>query len=74
MTVHLTPEQRDTLLRLVDAEIRELGPEIHHTRTYKDDLKERKRWLQALYDLLANAGSESHEAAAGLSGEPIGVA
>jgi len=53
MWVELSPEQRDYLLRLVDAEIRELGPEIHHTRTYKDELKEQRRELWQLRDRLA---------------------
>jgi len=55
MLVQLTPEQRDRLLQLVDDAAQELGPEIHHTvtRTYKDDLKEQRRELRILHDLLS---------------------
>lgn len=48
MLVELSAEQRAVLLRLIDAEIRELGPEIHHTRTDKDPLKEQRRFLREL--------------------------
>jgi hypothetical protein len=55
MTVELTREQLDLLMRLVDAENGDVGPEIHHTRTYQDPLKEQRRQLQQLYDTLAAA-------------------
>jgi hypothetical protein len=55
MLVQLTPQQPDVLVQLVDEAMEELGPEIHHTmtRTYKDDLKEQRRELHALRDLLS---------------------
>jgi hypothetical protein len=42
------------LLQLIDSAMLELGPEIHHTvaRAYKEDLKEQRRELRALRDLL----------------------
>lgn len=57
MLVQLTPQQRDVLVQLVDEALEELGPEIHHTmtRTYKDDLKERRRDLHALREVLSSA-------------------
>lgn len=57
MLVDLTPQQRDLLVRLVDKEVGDLGAEIHHTRTYKDPLKEQRRDIMALRDLLATAGT-----------------
>ena len=76
MTVQLTPEQRDWLLRMVDEAILEMGPEIHHTRTkdYKDDLKEQRRALRMLRDLLAGTSPEADSPPAALPAEPIGVA
>ncbi len=52
MRVELTGQERRLLLRLVDAELRELGPEIHHTRTGKDPLKEQRRELLDLREHL----------------------
>ena len=48
MFVELTSEQRDLLLQLVDAAVRELGPEIRHTdnAAYRDDLREQRRALR----------------------------
>ncbi len=59
MTVELTWEQRDLLLQLIDAALREIGPEIRHTMTsaYKDDLKEQRRQFHELRRLLDMAGS-----------------
>ncbi len=54
MIVELTSTQRDILLRLLDAALEELGPEIHHTWTYKDDLKEQRRTLLNLRALLTD--------------------
>jgi hypothetical protein len=70
MLVQLTPQQRDVLVQLIDEALDELGPEIHHTmtRTYKDDLKEQRRELHALRDLLggqpARPGREPEPATA----------
>ncbi len=62
MDVHLTPQQRDLLLELVDQEIAEMGPEIHHTRTrsYRQDLKGRR---SVLAHLRAELAGEPHAAA-----------
>ncbi len=54
MVLDLTSEQRSLLLQLVDAELRELGTEIRHTDGAKGDLKDRRRALQALHDLLTS--------------------
>ncbi len=76
MRVELTPRECGLLLQFVEAEIRELGPEIHHTRTYKDPLKEQRRELQNLRERLARAlpdemAAESFPFAAGdLLGTP----
>ncbi len=55
MILELTPEQRAVLLELIQDEINEIGPEIHHTwkRAYRDDLKDRRRVLLSLRALLA---------------------
>ncbi len=54
MVVELTPEEREVLLALVEREIAEIGPEIHHTRTrtYREDLKAQQRALKSLSDRL----------------------
>lgn len=55
MSIELTSDQRDLLLQLVDSALGEIGPEIRRTMTsaYKEALKEQRRALQALHDLLA---------------------
>ncbi len=54
MVVELTPEEREVLLALVEREIGDLGPEIHHTRTqtYREDLKAQQRTLRDLFQRL----------------------
>jgi hypothetical protein len=54
MNLELTQEERGLLARLVDAALREIGPEIRHTDhyDYKDDLKEQRRTLLRLYERL----------------------
>lgn len=70
MTVDLTREQRDLLLQLVDAALREIGPEIRHTMTaeFKDDLKQQRRQFQTLHEVLSrspvDAGAEHAVASA----------
>jgi len=56
MIVELTREQRDQLLELVNLELLEIGPEIRHTsrRNVRDDLKEHRRVLTSLRDLLSD--------------------
>ncbi len=75
MLVELSSLERDRLLQLVDAAIAELGPEIHHTRTYKDDLVELRREYRALRDRLAGTSpgatsTQSEHVAADLVGTP----
>jgi hypothetical protein len=55
MSIELSPEERDLLLQLVDSALREIGPEIRHTTTrdYRDDLKEQRRALRSLYQVLS---------------------
>jgi|GEM_PF-1118327 len=73
MTVELTWEQRELLLQLIDAALREIGPEIRHTMTsaYKDDLKEQRRQFYALRDLLHAAGATAAAAPSGASGTAV---
>ena len=54
MTLELKPEEAALLAFLVQRELEELGPEIHHTRTstYRQDLKERKNVLTGLLERL----------------------
>jgi hypothetical protein len=72
MNVDLTAEQRDLLLRLVNAALRDIGPEIRHTMTstYKDDLKAERRDLQGVRDLLISGAPSDHVVAPGLYGTP----
>jgi hypothetical protein len=50
MNVQLTEEERSILVRLMQREIAELGPEIRHTDAadYRDDLKTYRHQLQEL--------------------------
>ena len=54
MNLELTQEECGLLAQLVDAALREIGPEIRHTDhyDYKDDLKEQRRTLLRLYECL----------------------
>jgi hypothetical protein len=54
MNVELNQRERDALAQLVDAALREIGPEIRHTRTndYKDDLKVQRETLRHLHERL----------------------
>ena len=54
MSVELTQQERDLLRQLVDAALREIGPEIRRTQTYsyKDDLKTQRRTLLHLQERL----------------------
>jgi hypothetical protein len=71
MLVKLTDNERDELIRLVDVAIRDLGPEIRHTRTwdYKDELKAHRRFLQMLQDHLTRPGDDGP-----ISGSPLAPA
>jgi ribosome recycling factor len=54
MLVELTEEEREALVRLVEREISDLGPEIRHTMTssFRDDLKLQKRTLRRFLERL----------------------
>jgi hypothetical protein len=54
MTVELTSAQCEVLLELVNEALREIGPEIHHTRTtsYKEDLRDLRHDLSSVRALL----------------------
>ncbi len=56
MIVELDAQQRTLLVELVQEALTDLGPEIRHTRTstYKADLKEERRLLMSLRDLLSD--------------------
>ena len=78
MHVELTPAQRTLMLQLLDTALREIGPEIRHSdsREYRDDLKERRRDLHKLQDVLTGSlpaivPSPAEESTSnGLSGTP----
>jgi hypothetical protein len=57
MTIELQTDEIELLASLVQRELSELGPEIHHTQTssYRDDLKTRKDLLIRLLDRLSAA-------------------
>ena len=73
MFVELTPEQCNLLARVVDEALDEIGPEIRHTfkRDYRDGLKEQRRELRSLYDLLATTGLRTTPAAGVASSEAL---
>jgi len=50
MTLELSEDERDTLKQLLDNELRELNPEIRHSRTpsFRDNLKSYQQVLQKL--------------------------
>lgn len=54
MTVELTAEELERVIRLIERELSELGPEIRHTQTtgFRADLKADKKMLQALVERL----------------------
>ena len=54
ITLELNDEQYRLLAELVESRIRELHPEIHHTRTYtyRDELKHELETLRALQEML----------------------
>jgi hypothetical protein len=72
MHIDLTSEQRHLLLQLVDSAIRDMGPEIRHTttRTYKEDLKQQRRDLRQLRNVLLARGPSDVEAPPDLVGTP----
>lgn len=59
MTVELTADQVRALRDLLETQISDLGPEIHHTRTpdYRETLKTLRESFKALDRELAGVGS-----------------
>ncbi len=57
MQLEITHQQAEVLKRLIEREVSEIGPEIHHTRTYslRDELREQRTELQALHEQLVTA-------------------
>ncbi len=55
MTIELTPEETEVLRNLLEQELDELNPEIHHTwmRGYREDLKDYRTTVRRLHDRLA---------------------
>lgn len=55
MLFELTTEEREMLVRLLEREVRELGPEIRHTETaeYHDRLRAYRAQIALLRDRLA---------------------
>jgi len=73
MLVDLTDQQRNLLLDLVNEALDEIGPEIHHTwtRSYKAELRDRRRELARVRGLLAaQAGDPAGQGASELVGTP----
>ncbi len=54
MVLELSLDERSILASLVQQELDELGPEIHHTRTssFREELVERRHLLQGLLERL----------------------
>jgi Spy/CpxP family protein refolding chaperone len=50
MNLELTPEQVQVLRKLIEREIQQINPEIHHTGTaaMRDELKEYREALRAI--------------------------
>ena len=70
MVIELTAEERDRLVQLLDAAILELGAEIHHTRTFKDDLKDQRQEFRQMRDRLAAGGMPAQPTSGALVGSP----
>ena len=54
MVIELNTRQCEMIRRLVEREIDELGPEIHHTMTrdFKDELKQERHAYQEILHIL----------------------
>lgn len=61
MALEIAARERELLLELVDREVEELGPEIHHTTRagFRHELEEKRRSLVDLRDRLAEAVREA---------------
>ena len=57
MLIELTAEEVDIVRQLVEERIKELGPEIHHTRSndFREGLKDLRRRLEGLDQRLSTA-------------------
>ena len=57
MLIELNAEEVDIVRRLVETRLKELGPEIHHTRSndFKDALKDLRSKLERLEQRLCTA-------------------
>ncbi len=64
MPIELTPQQQAVLLELVNRELLEIGPEIHHTWTsdYRKSLKDERHVLLELRDLLGGGALAADDA------------
>lgn len=58
MTIELSPAEVEVLKKLLEHEIGELNPEIHHTRTatFRDELMSYREILRGLYQRTAAGG------------------
>jgi len=58
MDISITPREHELILRLIDARIQELGPEIRRSRTseYHDELKQELEDFKALRSRLHESG------------------
>ncbi len=54
MTIELNPKEAAVLANLLEQELGELNPEIHHTwmRDYRQDLKDYRATVRALHERL----------------------
>lgn len=62
MLLELNEEEQQVFIELLDREIQDLGPEIHHTQTssYRDELRARKELLARLRDRLSTPHPSAH--------------
>jgi hypothetical protein len=62
MMIEITEQQSDLLLELLNREIDELGPEIHHTTrvAFRHELEDKRRLLVELRDRLMGVSANAH--------------
>jgi len=66
MTIDLSPKELAVLANLLEQELADLNPEIHHTwvRDYRDDLKDYRTTVRELHQRLLQSQAGAAQSAA----------
>jgi hypothetical protein len=58
MNIELSQEEVEVLRKILEHEISEINPEIHHSATYvmRDELKQHREALKSLFERLGGSG------------------